>query len=99
MSTQANARLTGKPSPSYPLGAVVTITTPRGEPVTAPADEIVARLADFCNAVMTTDRARTFLRNIGADPFPGSPDQLVRHVARETEKWGRIVKAAGIEAE
>ena len=61
--------------------------------------EIVARLADLCNAVMTTDRARTFLRNIGADPFPGSPDQLARHVARETEKWGRIVKAAGIEAE
>jgi tripartite-type tricarboxylate transporter receptor subunit TctC len=61
--------------------------------------EIVLKLADLCNAVLTTDRARTFLRNIGADPFPGSPESLARHVVSETEKWGRIVKAAGIEPE
>ena len=64
----------------------------------APRD-VVLKLSDLCNAVMTTERARTFLRNIGADPFPGSPESLARHVASETEKWGRIVKAAGIEPE
>jgi tripartite-type tricarboxylate transporter receptor subunit TctC len=67
-------------------------------PAKAPRD-IAQQLADLSNAVMTTDKARAFLTNIGADPFPGSPEQLARWVDSEIAKWGGIVKAAGIQPE
>ena len=67
-------------------------------PANAPRD-IVLKLTELCNASMTTEKAREFLRNLGADPFPGSPDSLARLVENEIAKWGRIIKAAGIEPE
>ena len=33
------------------------------------------------------------------DPMPGNPDSLARFVESETAKWGRIIRAAGIERE
>lgn len=32
-------------------------------------------------------------------PFPGSPDSLRALIERDTARWGRLVKAAGIEPE
>jgi tripartite-type tricarboxylate transporter receptor subunit TctC len=40
-----------------------------------------------------------FLRNIGAEPEPSTPDELARRVNEDTERWGRMVKLAGIEPE
>ncbi|MDX3905219.1 MAG: tripartite tricarboxylate transporter substrate binding protein [Pigmentiphaga sp.] len=40
-----------------------------------------------------------FLRSIGAEPLPGGPDDLARVVAVDTEKWGKIIRAAGMTAE
>ncbi len=67
-------------------------------PANAPRD-IVQKLADTSNAIMTSDRAREYLNKIGAEPFPGTPESLAKFVDSETEKWGRLVKAAGIEPE
>ena len=43
--------------------------------------------------------AGAVLGKIGADPFPGSPESLAKFVDSEIAKWGRLVKAAGIEPE
>lgn len=67
-------------------------------PPNAPRD-IVQKLADASNAVMTSDKAREHLNKLAADPFPGTPESLARFVDSEIEKWGRLVKAAGIEPE
>jgi len=40
-----------------------------------------------------------FLRGIGAEPLSGGPDDLARVVAVDTEKWGRIIRAAGMTVE
>ena len=40
-----------------------------------------------------------FLRNIGAEPDPSGPEDLARRVTEDTERWGRMVKLAGIEPE
>jgi tripartite-type tricarboxylate transporter receptor subunit TctC len=40
-----------------------------------------------------------FLRTIGAEPEPSTPEELARRVTEDTERWGRMVKLAGIEPE
>jgi len=39
------------------------------------------------------------LAAIGGEPLPGSPAEFGKLIAEETEKWGRVVRAAGIEPE
>ncbi len=48
---------------------------------------------------MPSDKARELLGKLGADPFPGTPESLANFVDSDIEKWGRHVKAAGIEPE
>jgi len=36
---------------------------------------------------------------IGGEPLPGSPAEFGRLIAEETEKWGKVVRAAGIKPE
>lgn len=67
-------------------------------PAGAPMD-ITRKFADHINAVMTTDKAREFLRGAGAEPLPGSPESLAKSLIDENAKWGAIVKKAGIEPE
>ena len=40
-----------------------------------------------------------FYEPTGTEVFTTSPEELARFQAAESQKWGRIVKAAGIEAE
>jgi len=67
-------------------------------PAKAPR-EIAQKVAELSNAIMATEKGRDFLKNLGADPFPGDPDSLAKLVETEIPKWGRLVKSAGIEAE
>jgi tripartite-type tricarboxylate transporter receptor subunit TctC len=89
LPTMAEAGVSG-----YALDGWFAIFLPAHAP-----PEIVNRLAQLCNEVLGTPKARDFLRSLGADPFPGSPEQLAQHVQSETAKWGQIVRAAGIEPE
>jgi tripartite-type tricarboxylate transporter receptor subunit TctC len=36
--------------------------------------------------------------NLAAAPLPMSPAEFGTHVAFEVEKWGRVIRAAGIRA-
>ena len=67
-------------------------------PAKAPR-EAVQKLAELSNAIMATEKGREFLKNLGADPYPGNPDSLAKLVETEIPKWGRLVKSAGIEEE
>jgi tripartite-type tricarboxylate transporter receptor subunit TctC len=61
--------------------------------------EITEKFASLCNGVMATDKAKEFLRGLGAEPFPNTPENFTKIVEREINKWGPIVKAARMEAE
>ena len=61
--------------------------------------DVAQKLADASNAIMGSDKARDLLGKIGADPFPGSPESLAKFVDSEIAKWGKLVRAAGIEPE
>jgi hypothetical protein len=39
------------------------------------------------------------LAAIGGEPIPGSPAEFGKLISEETEKWGKVVRAAGIKPE
>jgi hypothetical protein len=39
------------------------------------------------------------LTELGASLLPGSPADFAKLLADETEKWGRVIRFAGIKAE
>ncbi|MCK9914326.1 tripartite tricarboxylate transporter substrate binding protein [Microbacteriaceae bacterium K1510] len=69
------------------------VLAPRGTP---PA--IVHQLASDLTAVVQSADMKKRLLELGAEvPEPMPPDVIAAFVAKETEKWGRLVKAAGIQ--
>ncbi len=61
--------------------------------------EIIGRLNAEVNAGIADPGMRAKLAAIGGEPLPGSPADFARLIAEETEKWAKVVHAAGIKAE
>ena len=60
---------------------------------------IARRLADAANAVMTSDKGSAYLKKMGADPYPGSPEMLSKFVVEELDRWGKVAAHARIHPE
>ena len=68
------------------------------EEVTARAiKRVIARQLDALMA--DQDLTKSELAKHGLDPAPGTRDELAGYIARETEKWGKVVRAAKITGE
>jgi tripartite-type tricarboxylate transporter receptor subunit TctC len=61
--------------------------------------EIVEKLNKEINRALTDDKTIARLADLGMMPFPASSTDLTKFVAAETEKWGKVIRAAGIKAE
>jgi tripartite-type tricarboxylate transporter receptor subunit TctC len=70
------------------------ILAPAGTP-----REIVARLNASINAALKMDDVRAKLQGAGIEIQGGTPEQFANVIKTEVDKWGRIVKAAGIQAD
>lgn len=61
---------------------------------------VVKRLNELLVKAAKSEAARTaFYEPTGTEVFTTTPEELGKFQAGESQKWGRIVKAAGIEAE
>ena len=69
-----------------------------GAPKATPA-EIVDKLNKEINAALPIPRSRRGLPTSVARALPGSPADFGKLIADETEKWGKVIRAAGIKAE
>jgi tripartite-type tricarboxylate transporter receptor subunit TctC len=67
-------------------------------PKNTPA-EIVARLNAEINAGLADPRMKGLFADLGAAVLPGSPADFGKLLAEETEKWGKVIRAANIKAE
>jgi tripartite-type tricarboxylate transporter receptor subunit TctC len=70
--------------------------------VGAPKDtpvEIIAKLNQGINAALADPKMKARLADLGATPLGGSPADLGKFIAAETEKWGKVIRAANIKAE
>jgi tripartite-type tricarboxylate transporter receptor subunit TctC len=61
--------------------------------------EIVGRLNAEINAGLADAGLKARLEELGSVPFIASPAEFGRHLAEQTEKWGRVVKAAKLRPE
>jgi tripartite-type tricarboxylate transporter receptor subunit TctC len=69
-----------------------------GAPKATPA-EIVEKLNKEVNAALHDPKMAARLADLGGEPLPGSPADIAKLIAEETEKWGKVIKFAGIKAE
>jgi tripartite-type tricarboxylate transporter receptor subunit TctC len=67
-------------------------------PKNTPA-EIIDKVNAAINAALADPVTKARLAELGAIALPGSPADFGRLVADETEKWGRVIRAANIKAE
>lgn len=78
----------------YELYYWVAIYGPKGL-----APELVRQLNEVFVKGVQTDTLAVVYAHAVLDPFTTSPEGLAQFQRSETEKWGRVIKAAGIEAE
>jgi tripartite-type tricarboxylate transporter receptor subunit TctC len=60
---------------------------------------IVDRLNRELNAVLATPEIVEKLATLGIAPTPGPPERLSEQMKVDLEKYGKVVKSAGIKAE
>jgi tripartite-type tricarboxylate transporter receptor subunit TctC len=80
--------------PGYEASQWYGLSAPKNTPA-----EIIARLNREINAGFAEPAMKARLAAIGGEPLPGSPAEFGRLIAEETEKWGKVVRAAGIKPE
>ncbi len=69
-----------------------------GAPKNTPA-EIVDKLNREVNAALVDPKMKARLAEFGGTVMPGPPAEFGKFIAEETEKWGKVVKFAGIKAD
>ena len=69
-----------------------------GAPKNTPA-EIIEKLNKEINAALADEKIKARLAELGSVPMPMSPAEFEKIVAEETEKWGKVIRAANIKAE
>lgn len=59
----------------------------------------VDKLNREINAGLADSKIKARLADVGSSPFPGSPADFGNLIAEQIEKWGKLVKFAGLEPE
>jgi tripartite-type tricarboxylate transporter receptor subunit TctC len=80
--------------PGYEASALFGMGAPKNTP-----KEIIEKLNKEINAVLAEPGIKAKLIDLGGEPLIGSPDDFGKLIAAETEKWEKVVKAAGAHVE
>ena len=80
--------------PGYEASALFGVGMPKKTP-----PEIVAKLNAHVNAVLADPAIKAKLIDLGGEPLIGPPEAFGKMVTAETEKWEKVVKAAGLKVE
>jgi tripartite-type tricarboxylate transporter receptor subunit TctC len=80
--------------PGYEASALFGMGAPKKTP-----PEIIEKLNKEINAVLAEPATRAKLIDLGGEPLIGSPQDFGKMIMAETEKWEKVVKAAGVHVE
>jgi tripartite-type tricarboxylate transporter receptor subunit TctC len=78
----------------YEASAVDGIGVPRNTPA-----DVIDRLNKEINAALADPKIKTRFADLGGTVLPGSPADFGKVIADETEKWGKVIRAANIKPE
>jgi tripartite-type tricarboxylate transporter receptor subunit TctC len=78
----------------YEASAWLGIGAPKATPV-----EIVDKLNKEINAALADPKLKAKLADLGGTALAGSPADFGKLIADDTEKWGKVVRAANIKAD
>ena len=84
----------GETVPGYAVDGWVGIGVPSGTPA-----EIIAVLNSALNAGLADPATQKRLAALGATPIPFTPNDFGAYMTAETEKWGKVVRSAGVKAQ
>jgi tripartite-type tricarboxylate transporter receptor subunit TctC len=80
--------------PGYEASAWYGLGAPKATPA-----EIVDKLNKEINAALADPKMKARLADLGGTPLLGSPADFGKLIAEQTEKWGKVIRAANIKAE
>jgi tripartite-type tricarboxylate transporter receptor subunit TctC len=76
--------------PGYEASGWFGLGAPRGTP-----DEIVTAINNATNAILSDEKVKARLADLGGTPLAGSPADFGALIAAESEKWSKVVKFSG----
>jgi tripartite-type tricarboxylate transporter receptor subunit TctC len=79
--------------PGYEAIQLYGVGAPRNTPA-----EVVDKLNKEINAGLEDPKLKARLAELGGVPMPMTPAQFGKHIAEETEKWAKVIRAANIKA-
>ncbi len=80
--------------PGFEVNGLIGMGAPKGTPA-----DIVQRLNREINVAVAEPRVQARLADLGAVTFIGSSDDFTHFLARESDKWGSVIRTAHIKAE
>ena len=80
--------------PGYEASVWYGIGAPGNTPV-----EVIDKLNKEINAVAADPNMKARLDGLGVDPMLKTPAEFGKSIADETEKWGKVIRAANIKVE
>ncbi|WP_068030191.1 Bug family tripartite tricarboxylate transporter substrate binding protein [Rhodoplanes sp. Z2-YC6860] len=84
----------GETVPGYEASVFYGVSGPKGIPA-----DVVEVLNKAFNAALADPKMQQRVKELGGEPMPMAPEQFGKLVSDETEKWGKVVKAANISIE
>ena len=80
--------------PGYEASGLFGVGAPKDTP-----SEIIDKLNKEINAALTDPKRKARFAELGETATPTSPADFGKLIADETEKWGKVIRAANIKAE
>jgi tripartite-type tricarboxylate transporter receptor subunit TctC len=77
--------------PGYEASALFGVGVPKNTP-----PEIIEKLNKDINEVLAEPAIKARLIDLGGEPLISTPEAFGKMVVAETDKWAKVVKAAGV---
>jgi tripartite-type tricarboxylate transporter receptor subunit TctC len=84
----------GETVPGYEGTDWLGVVAPKGMP-----GEIIEKLNAETNAALAEEKYKARFADLGAETFATTPAAFGKYIADYTEKWAKVIRAAGIKAE
>lgn len=81
----------GETLPGFSAGGWQGVLAPAKTPM-----DIVVKLNKEINTALADPKLKARFVELGGQPIPGTPDDFGKFIADETDKWGKVVRQAGL---